>query len=321
MVEKADKIGLVMLAPMAGYTDRTFREICLFMGADFVVTEMVSAKGLVMGSEKTNELLSGAGNKKHFIQIFGHEPEIIAAAGEMILDEYDPYSIDINMGCPMKKIVSNGDGSSLMRDETLAAELVRALSDVCRKKNVKVTVKMRSGWSENEKNAPELAKRLEDAGADMLTVHGRTREMLYSGKSDPDIIAKVKKSVSIPVIANGDVDSAAAAKKLIEKTGADGIAIGRGALGNPFIFREIKSREKKATASDKAQTALSHLKREIEEKGEERALRSMRSHLAYYIKGGRGASRLRREITNVSSYAEAQKVLNIITKAEDDKTK
>lgn len=318
MTKKLTEGKRLILAPMAGFTDKIFREICLSMGADFVVTEMVSAKGLVMGSEKTAELLSGAEGKKSIIQLFGHEPEVLSAAAERLLEEYSPYAIDINMGCPMKKIVANGDGSALMRNEKVAADLVFALAGVCHEKDIKVTVKMRAGWSENEKNAPELAKRLEDAGADEITVHGRTREMFYSGKSDPEIIARVKKAVSIPVFANGDVDSKEAAEHLLDLTGADGVAIGRAALGNPFLFREIKSGKEKADAAEKAQTALAHLKREIDEKGEEKAIRAMRAHLAYYIKGIRGAARLRGKITTVSSFEEAKEVMKAVTEAEKD---
>lgn len=313
----------VSLAPMAGFTDYVFREICVLCGADFVTTEMVSAKGLVYGSEKTNELLAGCDRGNCSIQLFGHEPEIMKKAIEIILEKHAPYSIDINMGCPMKKIVNNGDGSALMRNIPLSAEVASACVKAAGKYNIPVSAKIRAGWNDSEKNAPELSKALEESGVSFITVHGRTRAQMYEGKSDPDIIKTVREKVSIPVIANGDVTDAESAEKLIEHTGCDGVSVGRAALGNPFIFSEIsslfsgqKSPERPSTETI-IKTALYHLKKEIEFYGEEKAVRATRAQLIRYTKGMRGGAKIRNDISRISSYKEAEEIFLSIMGGEN----
>ena len=309
-----EKETLISLAPLAGYTDSVFRDLCLENGADTVTTEMISAKGIVYGSEKTESLCRGSDRGVCYIQLFGHEPDIMAEAVSHILDNHACAGIDLNMGCPVKKIVSNGDGSALMQNEELAAHVAGAAVRAAEKYGKKVSVKIRAGFSESEKNASSLAKKLEEAGVSFLTVHGRTRNQMYSGKSDPGIIKEVKDSVKIPVIANGDVTDGESAVKLLDITGADGVSVGRGALGNPFIFREIKEyiktgKEIPARPDKRIVAALTHLRKEAQLQGEQRAVRAMRSHLAFYVKGIRGASVIRGRLTSIESVREAEGIL------------
>ena len=229
--------NLAFLAPLAGVTDTAFRSICKDLGCGLVYTEMVSAKGLYYKNENTENLLFFSENEKPVaVQIFGSDPFIMAKAAEYFNDNKDVCIIDINMGCPAPKIIKNGDGSALMRDPELAGRIVREVKQASLKP---VTVKFRKGFDENSVNAVDFAKVMEHAGADAITVHGRTRSQMYSGEADWDIIKSVKQAVSIPVIGNGDVFTAEAAVDIRNLTGCDAVMIGRGAMGNPWIFRQI----------------------------------------------------------------------------------
>ena len=230
--------GYASLAPMAGVADRAMREICREHGAAYTVGELVSAKGISLGDKKSASLLTvGENERPAGVQLFGKEPETVAAAAVSAL-AFKPDFIDINMGCPAPKVVGNGGGSALMRDIKTAAEIVRAAVNAV---DIPVTVKIRTGWDKNSINAAELAKRCEDAGAAMITVHGRTREQMYAPGVDYKTIAEVKKAVSVPVVANGDVTDGESAKYMYSATGCDFVAVGRAAQGNPFVFEEINA--------------------------------------------------------------------------------
>ena len=229
----------VCLAPMAGFSDRTFRLLCRERGADLVTSEMISAKGLSFMSERTRALyLPEEGDAPYAVQLFGNEPETIAKAVAIVERDLGKQllSIDLNMGCPAPKIAGNGDGSALMRDPVLAGEIVRAAAEAS---HVPVSVKFRKGWDAAHENAEEFARICEENGASFLTIHGRTREQMYAGVADRSCMARVKRAVRIPVIANGDVHDAQSALDTLRETGCDGVMIGRGALGNPFVFEEI----------------------------------------------------------------------------------
>ncbi len=303
----------ILLAPMAGITDLPFRELSAELGADFTYTEMVSAKGLFYDSKNTRGLLALSDLETPCgIQLFGSDPEIMAAMAKAVCSEYHGRIalIDLNMGCPAHKIVKNGEGCALMRRPLLAA---RIIDSVKRAADVPITVKFRKGWDSDSINAVEFAKMAEQSGAYALTIHGRTREQLYSGKADWDIIASVKSAVNIPVIGNGDVFCAQDALTMRETTGCDGIMVARGALGNPFIFKEIKSGLLKRpytppTPEERIHVAIRHAKRHVGIKGE-RSIIQLRKHIVWYIKGMRGASELRKLVNACSSIEELERVL------------
>lgn len=310
----------IFLAPMAGVTDYSMRVLCHRMGAELSVTEMLSAKALHYGDEKTEDLAKfDALTSPCSIQIFGHEPEIMAEAAAMLEKRFEPHMIDINMGCPVKKIVSNGEGSALMKDPALAEEIVKTVRSAI---STPLSVKIRAGWDENSKNAAELACRLEKAGADMICVHGRTRSQMYNPGVDLDIIKDVKNAVSVPVLGNGDIYTATDAVRMMEYTGCDGVMIARGAYGNPWIFKEITSAlEGKEYTSpsvdERIGVAKEHLRMLIEDKGEYTGIREARKHLAWYIKGLRGAAPARVEI-NAAETTEA--VIEILERLKKENT-
>ena len=309
---KSVKIGNVNidfpvgLAPLAGISDKTFRNLCLEYGAGYVCTEMVSAKAIVYKNRNTKTLLE-RNDREHpsAVQLFGSEPASLSAACEMIRDI--PFDIvDFNMGCPVPKVVKNGEGSALMTDLKAAEKAVTAL---VRSAGKPVTVKIRSGFNKEHINAVEAAKMAEACGVKAITVHGRTREQYYSGNADWNIIRLVKQAVSIPVFGNGDVCSGPDAARMLNETGCDGIMIGRAAMGNPWIFRQIRSfletgREAGKPSQDEIfSTMLRHAKLLAKANGEYMAIRQMRTHAACYLKGFRNASRLREQINHVETIA------------------
>lgn len=302
----------VFLAPMAGVTDLPFRLICKDFGCGLMYTEMVSAKGLFYKSEKTNELLY-VDPKEHPIgaQLFGSSPEILREMAKVV-EESDVDFIDINMGCPAPKITKNGEGSALMKMPELIGEIVYETARVLKKP---LTIKIRKGYDADSVNAEQVAKIAEEAGASAIAVHGRTREQFYSGIADWEIIKKVKQSVNIPVIGNGDVKSPEDAKRLIDETGCDAVMIGRAAQGNPWLFkRTVKYLETgellpEPAFEERAQIILKHTKMLIDYKGEHTGIREMRAHLTSYVKGLHGAANIRRALTAVESYEDVQRLI------------
>ncbi|MDD2189791.1 MAG: tRNA dihydrouridine synthase DusB [Eubacteriales bacterium] len=290
------------LAPLAGITDSPFRRICKEQGAGLVYSEMISGKGLYYNDKATERLLRIYEDEKPVaFQIFGSEPDIIADAAKRLANR-ENCILDINMGCPVPKVIKNGEGSALLKNPDLVGAIVEAAVSSAGKP---VTVKIRIGWDAESINAVQIAKVAEAAGADALGVHGRTREQYYSGKADWDVIRQVKKAVSIPVIGNGDVFSGIDAIRLIEYTGCDFVMIARGALGNPWIFREALTLWKgqtpppPPTIEEKIELILRHFDLLLEEKGEYAAVREMRKHAGWYLKGIPGSAAVRRELNSV----------------------
>lgn len=301
---------IAFLAPMAGIADLAFRELCVQYGAAYTVSEMVSSKGLTMGDKKSAQLLTLGNDKPAGVQIFGDDPEIMAKAAVKCLD-FNPDIIDINMGCPAPKIAMNGGGASLMKKPELAYEITKAVVQAV---DIPVTVKIRKGWDEESVNAVEMAELAEKAGASAVAVHGRTRQQMYSGSVDFDIIAQAKKAVGIPVIANGDIKDEQSAAIMLEKTNADAIMIGRGALGNPWVFSKINAYLDECrvlpepSVTQKMAVMLKHIQKIIEYKGEYTAMREARHHAAYYTKGMRGGAKLRAEIGKLERFEQLQEL-------------
>ena len=326
------KHGL-FLAPMAGFTDYSFRAICRDHGVEYTVSEMVSAKALCYEqitkknndeAYKTASLCTVTEDELPMaIQLFGSEPQYVAEAAKMIeelsyrkcISKVAPTAIDINMGCPMHKIVGNGEGSALMKNPKLAAEIVNATAKAL--KNIPVTVKIRAGWDSEHKNAPEMAKMLEDAGAAMICVHARTREQMYNPGIDISIIEKVKNAVKIPVIGNGDITCADDAVDMMSKTGCDGVMIGRGAIGNPWIFEEIAARldGKEYVApnlKERLEACIRHIKIISDHKGEITGGAEIKKHAVMYIKGVRSAASVRDAIMKSHSTAEIEQIIKAL---------
>lgn len=302
------------LAPMAGVTDSAFRTIARSFGCGMTTTEMISSKALVYNNAHTRDMLAFTPEERPLaIQLFGSETAIMAEAAVMVAEEFKPDAIDINMGCPTPKVVKNGDGSALLRNLDRAVAVARAVVSAV---PLPVTVKMRTGWDAESVVAVELARGLEDAGVAALIVHGRTRAEFYAGRADWEIIRRVKESIHIPVIGNGDVTGADSAARFFEETGADAVAIGRGALGRPWVFREIAFYLEKGvrlpppSAAEKVAVARRHLDLLIAQKGDEHAaVREMRKHVAWYLHGLRGAARLRQQANRAVSRTDLEKIL------------
>ena len=304
-----------ILGPMAGVTDLPFRLLCREQGAGLLCMEMVSAKAIYYNNKNTEALLEIHPDELPVsLQLFGSDPKIMSEMAKRI--EERPFAIlDINMGCPVPKVVRNGEGSALMKDPKLVYEIVSAIVKAIEKP---VTVKIRKGFDDAHVNAVEIAKIIEEAGASAVAVHGRTREQYYSGKADWDIIRQVKEAVNIPVIGNGDVTSGEKAIAMKEQTGCDGVMIARGAQGNPWIFSELLAYErdgslpKRPEVDEIRETMLRHARLQLEYKGEYCGIREMRKHVAWYTKGMHGSSRLRDRINEVESYEELEKILTVL---------
>jgi len=304
----------IILAPMAGVSDLPFRLLCARQGAGMTCMEMISAKAVLYNNKNTESLLAIHPEEECVsLQLFGSEPAVMAEIAKRI--EERPFQIlDINMGCPVPKIVNNHEGSALMKNPELVYDIVRAISEAISKP---VTVKIRKGFDEDHVNAVEVAKAAEAGGAKAIAVHGRTREQYYSGDADWSIIKAVKEAVSVPVIGNGDVKCGPDAKRMLETTGCDGVMVGRAAEGNPFIFKEITSyMEGKPytppTMQEIKETILTHADMQLEYKGEFIGIREMRKHLSWYLKGFEGASALRKRINEMETFEELKAIINNI---------
>ncbi len=306
----------LILGPMAGVTDWAFREICTELGADITVTEMVSSRALVYQDKKSKALLKRNHSCLCGAQIFGNDPTIMAQAAQMALEISGCDFIDINMGCPMPKIANSGDGCGLMRTPELAGDIVKAVAEAV---DVPVTVKCRLGWDKGSINVLDFTKRMEDNGASMLTVHGRTRSMLYSGTADWDMIAKVKQQLSVPVIANGDVASGEAAIRCQNWTKADGLMIGRATFGDPWIFAEVKAALRgepftRPPLARRVDIAVKQFQLAYEDKGEHIACLEARKHFAWYLRGVAYANYYKEQISAIKTMEDIDRIADGIRK-------
>ncbi len=303
--------GKAVLAPMAGVADRAFRELCVDYGAAYVVSEMISSKGVSMGDRKSKDLMFLSEKERPAaVQIFGNDPEIMAQSVETVM-QVNPQIIDINMGCPAPKIAGNGGGASLAKNPELAEKIVKAVVNAS---PVPVTVKIRMGWDENSINAVEMAKRAGNAGASAITVHGRTRRQMYAPPVDRNIIAEVKKSVSIPVIGNGDIIDEQSAAIMLEETNCDLIMIGRGALGCPWVFSQINAYLEHGRVlpippvSERMRVMIKHVETLCQYKGDYVGMREARKHAGWYTKGLHGAAKYRQELGTIESIERLQEI-------------
>ncbi len=308
--------GIAALAPMAGVADRAFRELCAGFGSSYCIGEMASAKGLILGDKKSDELIVTAEAERPMaIQLFGDDPQIMASAAEKALS-FTPDIIDINMGCPTPKITGNGTGSALMRRPELCGEIVRAVSAAAG--DVPVTVKMRLGWDSDSINFLQVAQLCEAAGCKAITLHARTRAQMYAPAADWSRIAELKRAVSVPVIGNGDIFSADDAMRMLEQTGCDMVMVGRAALGNPWIFRAINALYYHSAPLpepgifEKMTVMKKHIERLVEYKGEYVGMREARKHTAWYLKGFRGAARLRGECAKLCRLQDMDELIKKI---------
>ncbi len=304
----------VIIAPMAGVTDYPYRQILREMGAKLIYSEMVSSKGLVYGSRRTEELLDYKIKNDGYIniQLFGEETEFIVKALKIVEKEYNPDFIDLNMGCPAPKVVKTGAGSALMKNPEKVKEILSAMVETA---NIPITLKIRSGWDENSINAVEIAKIAENAGVSLLAVHGRTREQFYSGKVDYEIIKKVKDAINIPVVGNGDIFDINSAKNMFDLTKCDGIMVARGIQGNPWIIKRLKKYFEDETIIDepnveeKIDMAIKHLKLAIDYYGEKVAVPKMRKHISWYLKGMKNSTYVKDRINKLTKKDEIIKTL------------
>ena len=301
----------LFLAPMAGVTDWAFRTVCAKLGADVTVTEMVSSRALVYQDQKSAKLLRKNEGSVCGAQIFGNDPEIMAKGAVLALEISGCDFLDINMGCPMPKVANNGDGCGLMRTPELAGDIVKA---VVKAVNVPVTVKCRLGWDKGSINVLDFAKRMEDSGAAMIAVHGRTRSMLYSGVADWDMIRKVKEQLSIPVIANGDITDGEAAVRCLKRTGTDGLMIGRSVFGDPWIFEEVRAAlhgedyAGRPCLADRIEVAVEQFRLSEQDHGEHIACLEARKHFAWYLRGVPHSSYYKNQITSLNTMEDIYRV-------------
>ena len=310
--------GCAALAPMAGVADRAFRELCVSYGAAYVVSEMISSKGVSLGDRKSKALMQLSDEERPAgVQIFGNDPSVMAQSVKTVLG-VSPDFVDLNMGCPAPKIAGNGGGASLMRHPQLAKEIVEAVVAACG--SVPVTVKIRSGWDFENLNAVEMAQNAEKAGAVAVTVHGRTRQQMYAPPVDHEIIAEVKKSVSIPVIGNGDIVDGPSAAKMLEETNCDFLMVGRGALGRPWVFSQINAYLQNGIilpeppVSERMRVMVKHVRKICEYKGERIGIREARKHASWYARGIRGAAKYRKDLSLIESIEQLEELAFKITK-------
>ena len=307
----------IVLGPMAGVTDWAFRTVCAELGANITVTEMVSSRALVYKDKKSAALLKKNAGSLCGAQIFGNDPAIMAEAAVLALEISDCDFLDINMGCPMPKIANSGDGCGLMRTPELAGDIVSA---VVKAVNVPVTVKCRLGWDKGSINVLDFTKRMEDSGAAMVAVHGRTRAMLYSGVADWDMITKVKQQLSIPVIANGDIIDGEKAVKCLKRTGADGVMIGRASFGDPWVFQQVKAAlegkeiPERPPLKDRIDVAVRQFQLSEQDHGEHIACLEARKHFAWYLRGVRNASYYKNQISSMNTMEDIYRIAKDIVR-------